>query len=135
VRLVFELLTPPSKSIKLYSPKADEPNAEIGKISGFRSGTICGWFFSLDIRLDISYHSSIDQEKGGHMQTTISTKYQVVIPKPVRKHLNLKPKQKLTVIEKDKMLILIPHSSLEELRGIAAGAKTDDYREKKDRFR
>jgi len=58
-----------------------------------------------------------------------------VIPKPVRKRLNLKPKQKLTVIEKDKMLILIPHSSLEELRGIAAGAKTDDYREKKDRFR
>ena len=68
------------------------------------------------------------------MQTTISSKYQVVIPKPVRKHLNLKPKQKLTVIEKDKMLILIPQSSIEELRGIAAGANTDDYREKKDRY-
>ncbi len=68
------------------------------------------------------------------MQTTISTKYQVVIPKPVRDHLNLKPKQKLTVIEKDKMLILIPQYSLEELRGIAAGAKTDDYRDKKDRY-
>ena len=40
------------------------------------------------------------------MQTTISGKYQVVMPKPVREHLNLKPKQKLTVIEKDKMLIL-----------------------------
>jgi AbrB family looped-hinge helix DNA binding protein len=68
------------------------------------------------------------------MQTTISSKYQVVIPKPVREHLNLKPKQKLTVIEKDKMLILIPQASLEELRGIAAGADTADYREKKDRF-
>ncbi len=68
------------------------------------------------------------------MQTTISSKYQVVIPKPVREHLNLKPQQKLTVIEKDKMLILIPHSSLEALRGIAAGVTTDDYREKKDRF-
>ena len=68
------------------------------------------------------------------MQTTISSKYQVVIPKPVREHLNLKPKQKLTVIEKDKMLILIPHASLDDLRGIAAGAKTDSYREKKDRF-
>ncbi|NOQ47394.1 MAG: AbrB/MazE/SpoVT family DNA-binding domain-containing protein [Desulfobulbaceae bacterium] len=40
------------------------------------------------------------------MQTTISSKYQVVIPKSAREHLNLKPKQKLTVIEKDKMLIL-----------------------------
>ena len=68
------------------------------------------------------------------MQTTISSKYQVVIPKPIREHLNLKPKQKLTVIEKDNMLILIPQPSLEGLRGLAAGARTDDYREKKDRF-
>lgn len=68
------------------------------------------------------------------MQTTISSKYQVVIPKPVREHLNLKPKQKLTVIEKDGMLILIPQASLAALRGIAAGAHTDDYREKEDRY-
>lgn len=68
------------------------------------------------------------------MQTTISSKFQVVIPKQAREHLHLRPKQKLTVIEKDRMLILMPQPSLEELRGIAAGAKTDDYREKKDRF-
>jgi AbrB family looped-hinge helix DNA binding protein len=73
-------------------------------------------------------------KKGNIMQTTISSKYQVVIPKPVREHLNLKPQQKLTVIEKDKMLILIPQVSLDELRGIAAGAGTDNYREKKDRL-
>jgi AbrB family looped-hinge helix DNA binding protein len=71
-------------------------------------------------------------EKENIVQTTISSKYQVVIPKPVREHLNLKPKQKLTVIEKDKMLILIPHASLDELRGIASGTRTADYREKKD---
>jgi AbrB family looped-hinge helix DNA binding protein len=68
------------------------------------------------------------------MQTTISSKYQVVIPKPVRERLNLMPKQKLTVIEKDRMLILIPQISLDELRGIASGAKIDNYRNKKDRF-
>lgn len=68
------------------------------------------------------------------MQTTISSKYQVVIPKQVRDRLDLKPQQKLTVIEKDRMLILIPQVSLESLRGIAAGAATGDYREKKDRF-
>lgn len=67
------------------------------------------------------------------MQTTISSKYQVVIPKPARERLNLKPNQKLTVIEKDRMLILIPQVSLETLRGIAAGANVDDYRDKKDR--
>ena len=68
------------------------------------------------------------------METTISSKYQVVIPKRAREHLNLKPKQKLTAIKKEKMLILIPKSSLENLRGIATGAKTDDYRDKKDRL-
>jgi len=73
-------------------------------------------------------------KKENVMQTTVSSKYQVVIPKPARERLNLKPKQKLTVIEKDRMLILIPHASLEELRGIAEGANTDDYREKGDRL-
>ncbi len=68
------------------------------------------------------------------MQTTISSKYQVVIPKQVRENLHLKPQQKLTVIEKDKMLILIPPTSLDSLRGIAAGAKIHDYREKRDRL-
>ena len=71
---------------------------------------------------------------GNIMQTTLSSKYQVVIPKPARDRLNLKPKQKLTVIEKDGMLILIPQSSLGDLKGIAAGVRTNNYREKKDRF-
>ena len=47
--------------------------------------------------------------------------------------MHLKPKQKLTVMEKDNMLILIPQTSLEALRGIAEGANVEDYREKKDR--
>ncbi len=68
------------------------------------------------------------------MQTTISSKFQVVIPKPARERLNLKPKQKLTVIEKDGMLILVPQMTLESLRGMAAGAKVNDYRDKTDRF-
>ena len=68
------------------------------------------------------------------MQTTISSKLQIVIPKPVREHLNLKVKQKLTVIEKDKMLILIPQSTLEDLRGLASGARIDDCREKSERM-
>jgi AbrB family looped-hinge helix DNA binding protein len=68
------------------------------------------------------------------MQAIISSKYRIVIPKQARERLNLKPKQKLTVIEKDNMLVLVPQSSLEDLRGIAAGANTKDYREKEDRF-
>jgi AbrB family looped-hinge helix DNA binding protein len=65
------------------------------------------------------------------MQTTISSKYQVVIPKPVRERLKLKPQQKPKLIEKDNMLIFIPLSFLDELRGIAAGAEINGYREKR----
>ncbi len=68
------------------------------------------------------------------MQATISNKYQIVIPKPAREHLHLKPQQKVTILEKDRMLILVPQVSLDELRGIAAGAVTDSSRGKKDRF-
>lgn len=68
------------------------------------------------------------------MQTTISSKFQVVIPKQARERLNLKPKQKLMVIEKDGMLVLIPEMNIKSLRGLAAGIKTDGFREKKDRY-
>ncbi len=68
------------------------------------------------------------------MQATISSKYQIVIPKPVREYLHLKPQQKVTILEKDRMLILVPQVSLDDLRGIAAGAATDGFREKQDRF-
>lgn len=68
------------------------------------------------------------------MQTTISSKFQVLIPKQTRERLQLKPKQKLTVVEKDGMIILIPQTGLDDLRGIARGADVSGYREKKDRF-
>jgi len=68
------------------------------------------------------------------MQITISSKYQVVIPKPVRERLGLKPKQRLTVLEKDGMLILIPQLPLHELRGIVSNTDSSGFREKQDRF-
>ena len=68
------------------------------------------------------------------METRISSKYQVVIPKALRKRLHLHPQQKLTVLEKDGMLILVPQVNLESLRGLARGANVADYRDKKDRY-
>jgi len=68
------------------------------------------------------------------METTISSKYQVVIPKALRERLHLRPQQKLTVLEKDGMLILVPQVNPETIRGIARGANVADYRDKKDRY-
>lgn len=67
-------------------------------------------------------------------QTTVSSKYQVVIPKSVRERVSLKPGQKLTVIVKGQIISLVPCPSLEELRGIAQGANTENVREEVDRL-
>ena len=67
------------------------------------------------------------------METTISSKYQVVLPRALRESLQLQPRQKLTVLEKDGMIILVPQVRLEDLRGIARGADASGYRDKRDR--
>jgi AbrB family looped-hinge helix DNA binding protein len=65
---------------------------------------------------------------------TLSSKYQLVIPRDVRKRLDLEPGTKLTVIEKRGILYLVPERPLAELRGVARGTWRKGLREKKDRL-
>jgi len=65
---------------------------------------------------------------------TLSSKYQLVIPRPVRERLGLEPGAKLTVIEKGGILYLVPEQPLAEMRGIARGTRRKGLREKKDRL-
>jgi len=65
---------------------------------------------------------------------TLSTKYQLVIPREVRERLELEPGTKLTVIEKGGILYLVPERPIEEMRGVARGARRKGLREKKDRL-
>lgn len=68
------------------------------------------------------------------MQTvTLSSKYQLVIPRAVRERLELSPGMKLTVIEKGGVLYLVPERPLPELRGVARGTRRRGLRDKKDR--
>ncbi len=67
-------------------------------------------------------------------QTTVSSKYQVVIPKDVRERIGLKPGQKLSVIATASGIQLVRVPTLEELRGIARGANAGGLREKEDRL-
>ena len=65
------------------------------------------------------------------MQTvTVSPKYQVVIPKEIRDALQLRPGQKMTVIEYDGRIELVPDRDISELRGFLKGIDTRLEREK-----
>ncbi|TLY39715.1 MAG: AbrB/MazE/SpoVT family DNA-binding domain-containing protein [Nitrospirae bacterium] len=65
--------------------------------------------------------------------TTISPKFQIVIPKEVREKLRLTPKQRLQVLEKGGVITLVPEVPLKSLRGLLKGMSKSDLREKKDR--
>ncbi len=63
-----------------------------------------------------------------HM-VTVSPKYQVVIPRPVREHLHLRPGQKMQVMEYRGRVELIPQRDISELQGFVRGIEMDFQRE------
>lgn len=64
---------------------------------------------------------------------TISPKYQVTIPKSVRRQLRLVPGQKVQVIAYGDRITLIPLKQARELRGMLRGLDTSFERDRKDR--
>ena len=64
---------------------------------------------------------------------TLSSKYQLVIPKAVREVLGLEAGQKFTIVVKGRVIELIPVRSMEKMRGIFKGANPDGYRNREDR--
>lgn len=71
--------------------------------------------------------------------TSVSSKYQVVIPKEVRERLDMKPGQKLIVYERGGIVHLIPKVPIKGLRGclkdkgVGFEDLMDDLRDKSDR--
>ena len=67
------------------------------------------------------------------MEVILSPKYQVVIPKEVRRQLKLKSGQKLQIIVRGGNITLVPDHPLKELRGLFKGMQTESLREEGDR--
>ena len=64
--------------------------------------------------------------------TTLSSKYQVVIPKAVRERQRFQPGQRFTIVEKGDLVVLVPVRETGDLRGILAGADPENYRDRSD---
>jgi AbrB family looped-hinge helix DNA binding protein len=60
---------------------------------------------------------------------TVSPKYQVVIPKTVREALNVRPGQKMQVVEYAGRIEFILERDIKELRGFLKGINTEFKRE------
>ncbi|HBU07805.1 MAG: AbrB family transcriptional regulator [Omnitrophica WOR_2 bacterium RIFOXYA2_FULL_45_12] len=67
------------------------------------------------------------------MESVLSSKYQLVIPKQVRKQLDLKSNQKIEFLVKDRMITLIPERPLKEMRGYLKKMNTKGFRSHKER--
>lgn len=62
-------------------------------------------------------------------QVKVSPKFQVVIPKPVRKALGITPGQRLQVVQYGDRIELVPVRDIGEMRGFLAGMDTGFERE------
>ena len=61
---------------------------------------------------------------------TVSPKYQVVIPMELRDSLQIKPGEKVQVLQYENRLELIPVRSIKKMRGFLKGIDTTVKREK-----
>lgn len=64
---------------------------------------------------------------------TLSSKYQISIPKAVREELHWKAGQEFVFIPKGKGVLVMPVPELSQLAGIAKGANPEGYRDREDR--
>jgi AbrB family looped-hinge helix DNA binding protein len=65
---------------------------------------------------------------------TLSSKFQISIPKAVRTAHNWKAGQEFAFIPKGSGVLLVPVPERHELAGLAKGADPSDYRDRNDRF-
>ena len=64
---------------------------------------------------------------------TLSSKFQISIPKQVREQQDWKAGQKLAFVPQGKHYVLVSVPTADELFGIAKGADPDGYRDREDR--
>lgn len=70
---------------------------------------------------------------GKIMETaTVSSKFQLVVPRGIREKMGLKPGERLAFVLEGRTLHLVPVESLDALRGRMAGASTEDVRDRSD---
>ncbi|HEX4077688.1 MAG TPA: AbrB/MazE/SpoVT family DNA-binding domain-containing protein [Rhizomicrobium sp.] len=68
------------------------------------------------------------------ISTTLSSKFQISIPKAVREKQRWKPGQEFVFIPKGHGVLMMPVPAKDELAGFAKGARRTAYRDRRDRY-
>jgi AbrB family looped-hinge helix DNA binding protein len=63
----------------------------------------------------------------------VSTKFQVVIPKEIRRDVGLKSGQVVQIIAKSGVITMVPDQPLGKMKGYLKGMKSRALRERRDR--
>lgn len=64
----------------------------------------------------------------------ISPKYQVVIPKNIRKAYNLRPGERMIMISYEGRIEMVPERDIRSMRGFLKGMNPEFTRDKQDRI-
>lgn len=65
---------------------------------------------------------------------TLSSKFQISIPKAVREQQQWQAGQEFVFIPKGAGVLVMPVPELQQLAGIAKGARKEGYRDREDRY-
>lgn len=68
------------------------------------------------------------------VSATLSSKFQLAIPKAMREELGIVAGQKFALIAKGPVIELVPLRSIKEARGMFKGADASGYRDRSDRY-
>jgi len=64
---------------------------------------------------------------------TVSSRYQITIPREVRESLGIRPGQKLEVFRDNEIIVVVPVRDIREMRGFLKGIDTTVERDREDR--
>jgi AbrB family looped-hinge helix DNA binding protein len=62
-------------------------------------------------------------------QVTVSSKYQIVIPRKIRESMKIRPGQKLIMVAEERSIRLMPERSIHEIRALLRGIPGEFERE------